>query len=436
MDLNEKFLYHIWDAGHLKHDLKTLSGKSLKIIYQGQFNTDRGPDFRNSIIEIEGSTYRGDIEIHLKTSDWNSHNHAEDNHYNGLILHIVLQHNLTSPYTILEDGGQAEILELGNYLSDDIDKLMNLHQSEPEVAINSYCELLSAVETDTLISLLNVLGKQRFLSKVKRFNAGLGLSSFDQIIWEGMMESIGYNKNKMNMVQLAQNVTMDMIKGWINDGAELNEMISILLVSSGLLSRSGKLLGQELCERITSTYERQRYFYRKLDPDWQLFRIRPANHPLYRLIHLTRLVYATPNLLTDFLLREELLAEEPKALKRGLAKLFNLPPCEAYDDLPKLGSGTLSTMLVNILIPIQYLYYQKIGDNLMTKRLMNSYSAQPGLADNYITRFMMSHLNPGQEERVSSREIWQQGLIELYYRHCRFHLCRECKESYLRLEDM
>jgi len=52
--MDEKFLYHIWDEGHLAANLKTVSGKDLKVNYQGQFNTFRGPDFVNAIISVEG----------------------------------------------------------------------------------------------------------------------------------------------------------------------------------------------------------------------------------------------------------------------------------------------------------------------------------------------------------------------------------------------
>ncbi|HQB97513.1 MAG TPA: DUF2851 family protein, partial [Candidatus Cloacimonadota bacterium] len=46
--MEERFLYHIWDEGHLIPELRTVSGKSVRIVYQGQYNTGRGPDFKNA----------------------------------------------------------------------------------------------------------------------------------------------------------------------------------------------------------------------------------------------------------------------------------------------------------------------------------------------------------------------------------------------------
>ncbi len=122
--MDEKFLYHIWDEGHLVPNLKTVSGKDLKVNYQGQFNTFRGPDFVNAIISIEGEDLQGAVEIHKNTQDWIKHSHQEDVFYNQVILHIVLNNDSPSPFTMKENGELVEILELKNQLSDEIQKLL------------------------------------------------------------------------------------------------------------------------------------------------------------------------------------------------------------------------------------------------------------------------------------------------------------------------
>lgn len=117
--MEERFLYHIWDAGHMQNELRTVTGKSVQVKYQGQYNTNRGPDFRNALIEISGELLRGDVEIHLNSNDWIAHNHHEDHYYNQVILHVVLNSNGKSQ-TIKENGEPVEILELKNQLSQDI----------------------------------------------------------------------------------------------------------------------------------------------------------------------------------------------------------------------------------------------------------------------------------------------------------------------------
>ncbi|HPU99617.1 MAG TPA: DUF2851 family protein, partial [Candidatus Cloacimonas acidaminovorans] len=285
--MDEKFLYHIWDEGHLAPNLKTVSGKDLKVNYQGQFNTFRGPDFINAIISIDGEDLQGAVEIHKNTQDWIKHSHQEDVFYNQVILHIVLHNDSPLPFTMKENGELVEILELKNQLSDEIQKLLADIGDKNLASGSDYCDLLSAIDNDRLLSILTISGKQRFMSKVRRFNASLALSDFDQILYEGMMEAAGYDKNKFNLFQLAQSIPFAKLKEWHKEGLKSDEMISIFLGSSGLLLKSRNRLNGELYETLSHSFESQRFYARKINVDWQLFRIRPGNHPVFRLILLS-----------------------------------------------------------------------------------------------------------------------------------------------------
>src|SRR5690554_5810873 len=99
MEFSEKLLYHIWDAQHLIKNLVTVSGKRIRVMHPGQWNSDMGPDFHNLIIDIDGNISRGDAEIHLQTYDWIAHHHNEDLNFNNVILHIVYEHNGQYPLT-------------------------------------------------------------------------------------------------------------------------------------------------------------------------------------------------------------------------------------------------------------------------------------------------------------------------------------------------
>lgn len=111
MQFSEEFLYHIWDAQHLKKNLTTISGKKLVIKFPGRWNTDSGPDFKDSIIQINGKIVKCDIEIDLTSYNWKSHSHNENPEFNSVLLHIVYEDNGKYPYTISEDGGKIEILK-------------------------------------------------------------------------------------------------------------------------------------------------------------------------------------------------------------------------------------------------------------------------------------------------------------------------------------
>ena len=103
-DFTERFLYHIWDAQHLKSDLQTVSGKGVKVISPGRLSNAACPDFREAVISIGGDLQRGDVEIHKTTYDWHNHKHSEDPNYCNVILHVVFVHNTWQEYTLDKDA--------------------------------------------------------------------------------------------------------------------------------------------------------------------------------------------------------------------------------------------------------------------------------------------------------------------------------------------
>jgi hypothetical protein len=431
--VEEKFLYHIWDAGHLSSDLRTVSGKPLRIQYQGQFNTFRGPDFVNTIINLDGEDLRGAVEIHLNTQDWLKHCHHEDQFYNQVVLHVVLNHNGVGKHTVKENGELSEILELKDQLSEDIQKLIGDIRQTHVQSGDAYCELLSAIDNDRLFAILSLYGRQRFMGKVRRFNAALSLSDFDQILYEGMMEAAGYDKNKFNMLQLAQSITFANLKEWMNGSLDSLGMTGILSGASGLIAKSKNRLSEALYQSLLQAYELQPFYARKLSIDWQLFRIRPGNHPLLRLILLSEFLYSClkEGLLSRFLSDVEYAFPKPELRYKRFKLLFSNITNDSLLHSKGLGRTVINNIYLNIYLPIMYLYAQKLSDTAMTQSVMESWDTFAALEENYITRFMCRHINPSQISAVNKRALYQQGLIDLFYRTCRYHLCEQCKEQSL-----
>ena len=88
----EKLIHYVW-----KHklfplaQLATTDSQSVEVIDVGLPNSNAGPDFFNAKIKIDGTLWVGNVEIHDKASDWFTHRHDTDAHYNNVVLHVVEQ---------------------------------------------------------------------------------------------------------------------------------------------------------------------------------------------------------------------------------------------------------------------------------------------------------------------------------------------------------
>ncbi|MCB5224859.1 MAG: DUF2851 family protein [Candidatus Cloacimonadaceae bacterium] len=425
--LEEKFLYHIWDAGHLLTPLKTASGKTVQVNYQGQFNTGRGPDFRNAVIDLGGQIMRGDVEIHINSYDWKAHEHHEDPYYNNVVLHVVMNAGMQT-LTVKEDGAAVEIVELQNQLSDDIRKLLEQREPISLQARGGFCDLLSALDADSFQSTLGAWGLRRFQNKARRFSAALILSDFDQVLYEGIMEALGYEKNKHNLLYLAQAIPLKDIRAWQSEGLDALDLVAILSCSSGLLERCGSHPDERLRRLLQEAWERQPFFSRRIQIDWQLFRVRPQGHPLYRIFAMASLIHRTSGQGLMEYFQDKVLSgnAEPKKVFKAFSQAFAESVLPGSEKLPRPGQGLISNIYINIFLPISYMYGEKHSDLAAQERIIHYYKSFPALQENHITRFMNRWLSESQSRTVSKSTLLQQGLMELFHRYCRYHLCEEC----------
>ena len=79
--MKEEWLHFIWKMKRLPLNLKTKKGESIEIIHPGIHNLDSGPDFFEAKIKINQLIWSGNVEIHIRSSDWLKHKHQLDEAY-------------------------------------------------------------------------------------------------------------------------------------------------------------------------------------------------------------------------------------------------------------------------------------------------------------------------------------------------------------------
>ena len=91
--MKEDFLHYLWRFRLIQTPLYSTTGDKVEVLCQGHYNTDSGPDFIEAKLKVGTTIWAGNVELHLKASDWDRHGHQSDKAYNTVILHVVYQHN-------------------------------------------------------------------------------------------------------------------------------------------------------------------------------------------------------------------------------------------------------------------------------------------------------------------------------------------------------
>ena len=108
--MQERLLQFIWQHQYFDtQSLTTTSGLPIVIRRHGNFNTNQGPDFLQARLVIGDTAWAGNIELHIRSSDWLQHGHSVDEHYRNVILHVVWEHDA--------EINQLPVLELGGRVS-------------------------------------------------------------------------------------------------------------------------------------------------------------------------------------------------------------------------------------------------------------------------------------------------------------------------------
>jgi len=155
--MTEEFLYYLWRLKLLNEPLYTTEHTVIQVISPGERNQDSGPDFLFAKIKIGDTVWAGNVEMHLRSSDWYRHHHDRDRAYDNVILHVVFEHDKE---VYFESGKKIPVLEVkGKYEMTAYDNYQNLILSELPIPCGNMA--------DTVIDLEKLFWLERMM--VERF---------------------------------------------------------------------------------------------------------------------------------------------------------------------------------------------------------------------------------------------------------------------------
>src|SRR5512136_2729420 len=95
INFSEKQATLIWQQA-LGKQLTSVEDGLVDVIYPGRINGDKGPDFRDAVIVNKLRLTKGDVEVHVRSSDWYNHEHHTDAAFNSVILHVAMWNDCNS----------------------------------------------------------------------------------------------------------------------------------------------------------------------------------------------------------------------------------------------------------------------------------------------------------------------------------------------------
>ena len=102
--VSERHVQAIWYDGTLRPgELRTAGGTPVRVVDPGRWNLEAGPDFLDAVLEIGDDLrrVRGDVEIHVRATDWAAHGHGQNPAYADVVAHVTWH---PGPPPVADDG--------------------------------------------------------------------------------------------------------------------------------------------------------------------------------------------------------------------------------------------------------------------------------------------------------------------------------------------
>ena len=446
--MDEAFVQKLWhEQRFFNTGMKAIDGRAIRVLKPGVWNHNEGPDFMHAEIEIDGKLHVGDVEIHVRSSEWYAHKHHLNSRYNRVILHAVYFDNEINLRARLQNNKRVPTLELLKWVAVDTG---DLYDDAQEVGMaDGLCRVTGKqLNIEVLKGVFESLGRERFLEKMESMRLLRTRLDFEQLLYEGIMEALGYERNSKVLRELAQHVPFTDL----DEKSEL-EIQAILFGVAGLLpSQREKPLPPEVTddssvmvlEELWRASEYAELPPRMTEARWR-FTGRPLNYPTRRIAAMSQLIHRSQGSLMMYFLptcEKVVSADTPRVLRtieKELKALLMLEPVGYWEkhanfgtggtrNAVLIGEGRAIDIIVNKILPVAYIWAIEADSQTLQEGILNLYSVGSKSIGNQIIRKIDKQIfTEAQQMRLlkPTAKI-EQGIIRLQKNYCADRLCDLC----------
>lgn len=413
--MKEDFLHYLWkfkkfDTLHLK----TSSQEEIVISNVGQYLELAGPDFFNAQITIGNQKWAGNVEIHVKSSDWYVHHHEKDSGYENVILHVVWEHDTE---IFRSNNTEIPVLELKNYVSKEIVKNYQKLLT-PKSWI--YCEKqLREIPQFTMINWQERLFFGRLERKSIPIRELLENSHND---WEAVLfcylaKNFGLNTNGEVFLKVAESIPFSVIR---KECFEVQNLEALLFGFAGLLDEEKEdAYFKDLQFRFFYLLHKYQLEKNRIG-SVQFFKHRPDNFPTIRLSQLANLYHKEQNLFSNII--------QLNALET-IYSIFDVSVASYWEthyqfdkESPRkkkcLSKSFIDLIVLNTIIPFQFEYARSQGKENSEDLIgiLNEVEPEKNSIIEKFTSFGVKAKNA----------LESQSLLQLKNEYCNKNKCLDC----------
>lgn len=405
------WLHRLWVPG----EMTTHDGIPVSVIDVGQLNRDAGPDFFNAKVRIGHETWCGNIEIHVRASDWHRHGHHTDRAYDSVVLHVV-EHDDCAIHTT--DGRLIPQITLR--CARDFAQRYAEFVNNPSNALACASELPS-LSPVTVRDWLDSLGFERLYSKVDAINERLTRSTGDweQAAFITLARALGAGINGDAFERVATSLPLRLLHKHAD---------SMLALEAMIFGQAGLLDGTETGAYLDQLRHEYDFLSLKfgLKPPagmaWRMSKMRPASFPHRRLATLAHMVHGGFNMMTR--IASVCSEEEARSLFDLNLTGFWVDHCNFLAPTPMrpkaFGRSVQDMLIINVVAPLLVAYGDAIGDDTAAERAVDILEHLPGESNRFTADFVSAGV-PCANAFIS------QAMVQVHRNYCDLRKCLQCR---------
>lgn len=413
--MNERLLQFIWQFQYFNRiSLATTDEKSLHILHPGILNKNAGPDFSEAKIKLGNTTWVGNIELHIKSSDWLQHKHSADKNYNNIILHVVWLHDKEIKDA---NGNNIPTFELQSL----VPKMM-LQKFERLMETNDFIPCFFSLPA------LNEVGwlawKERLIVERLEKKSELIITKLQQVnnnweetFWQMLARGFGMKVNADAFEEMAKSLPVNILAKHKN---QIHQLEALLLGQAGLLQSNFE---DSYAVMLQKEYQflAKKYALNRINKKPDFLRMRPNNFPTIRLAQLAMLIHQSSHLFSKIKTAKNV---------NEIFKWFDITANDFWNyhytlideqifQPKQTGKTFIQHIIINAIVPVLFAYGLVRNEHIWKDTAIN-FLVQLRAEQNVITRQWKSY-------NVENKNAFDsQALIHLKNNYCNAKRCLDC----------